>query len=80
MNINGLTEDSRIYINPSISKYFKNLQYNCRVLKRHGMIKSVKTGDDGVIKIKTLNDEFIKVSHESDLLKRFNQFQNFSFS
>ena len=80
MNINGLTEDSKIYINPSLSKYFKNLQYNCRVLKRHGLIKGVKTSDDGVIKIKTLNDEFIKISHESDLINRFDQFANFSFS
>ena len=80
MNINGLNEESRIYINPSLSKYFKNLQFNCRVLKRNGLIKSVKTSNDGTIKIKTLTDEFIKISHESDLIDRFEEFKNFSFS
>ena len=79
MNINGLTDESRIYINPSLCKYYKNLQYNCWILKRNGLIREVKTSDEGVIKIKTLNGEHVKVSHESDLVSRFEDFKNFSF-
>ena len=37
------------------------------------MISNVKVNDDGSIKIKTLEGKFVKISHESDLLSRFDE-------
>ena len=51
--IDGLKDDSAIYIQPSLSPYFKKLAYNCH-LKRNKFIESTFTNDDGSIKIKTL--------------------------
>ena len=77
IDIIGLTPTSHIYIKPSLSPYNGKLAYNCRLLKRDGKIAKVITEDDGTIKIVTLNNDFIKIKHESDLVKRF---KNFSFT
>ena len=79
ININGLTEDSKIFIKPSLSPYFKNLAFNCRLLKKDSLIQNVITEDDGSLKIKTLNNEFIKIKHSSDLTERFKDFTKFKF-
>ena len=52
VNIAGLTEDSKIFIRASQCPYYKNLAYNCRLLKREGHISRVYTGKDGRISIK----------------------------
>ena len=76
----GLTEESKIFFRPSQCTYYKNLSYNCRVLKRKNLISKVNVAGDGRITITLLDNTFVKVSHESDLLKRFPNFKEFSFS
>ena len=75
----GLNDDSKIFIRPSLCPYFRTLAYNCRLLRNSKLIQSVFTSDDGSIKIKTLDNSFNKISHETDLTSRFKDFQNFSF-
>ena len=77
IEISGITGDSKIFIRPSLCPYYKHLQYNCRILKRHDLIKFVATGDDGIIKIKTHDDRYVKITHESDLFERFKLFTHF---
>ena len=67
INVAGLDENSKIYIKPSLCAYFKLLAFNCRLLKTAGRIAGVLTSDDGTIKIKTLDNRFVKIIHETDL-------------
>ena len=78
--IDGLNSESKIYIRPNLSPYFKTLTYNCRILKRNNLIERVITEDDGTLKIKTLHDGYCKITHESELMKRFLMFRNFKFT
>ena len=64
LDIAGLYANSKIFIRPSLCAYYKTSQYNCRILKRHGLVKQVRTEDDGSIKIKTLQDEFKNKKHK----------------
>ena len=80
IDLNGLTDESSLFIRPSLCPYFRTLAYNCRLLKRNGLIASTTTSDDGTIKIKTLDNEFVKINHESDLTSRFTNFEHFSFN
>ena len=75
----GLSPNSRIFIRASQCSYQKNLAVNCRVLKRAGLIFSTSVSDDGKTRIKTLNDEYHKILHESDLTSLFPEFDGFSF-
>lgn len=79
IDIPGLHDESRIYIRASQCQYYKNLAYNCRMLKRSELIDSYYTAKDGRISIKSVEGENIKISHESDLLDQFPDF-NFSFN
>ena len=79
IEMEGLTEDSKIFIRASQCAYYRNLAFNCRVLKRKGMVSSVKVGDDGKVSIKLLDSTFVKVSHETTLLKLFPIFDGFNF-
>ena len=74
LQIDGLREDSAIYIRPSLSPYYKKLAYNCRLLKRNKFIESTFTNDDGSIKIKTLQGRYVKIYHQQDLSSRFQDF------
>ncbi len=76
----GLDGNSRIYIRPSLCSYYKNLSYNCRLLKRNGLIERVNTANDGKISIKTMDGSYLRITHESDLTTRFPRFQRFSFN
>ena len=58
-----------------MSPYFSNLAYNCRLLKKGNLISKVITEDNGTLKIVTLNNEFIKIKHETDLTSRFRRFE-----
>ena len=80
IDINGVDDESKIYIRPSLCPYFRTLAYNCRLLKKYNLISFVFTNDDGTLKIKTLNDSYVKIFHESDLTSRFNQFKHFQFT
>ena len=79
IDIPGLQHDSKIYLRASQCPYFKNLSYNCRVLKRNGRIAKVNVGKDGSISVKKLDDSFIKVTHEDTLRENFPDFENFNF-
>ena len=79
IDIAGLNNDSKIYIRASQCPYFKNLSYNCRVLRRNGLIDKVNIGKDGSITIKTLDGNFTKVTHEDILREKFPDFQDFNF-
>ena len=79
INVAGLTGESRIYIRPSLCPYYNKLAYNCRVLKRNGMIERVHTANDGKLSVKCLDGSFLKVTHETDLLDKFPRFERFNF-
>ena len=79
IDIPGITEHSRIYIRPSLCTYYKNLAYNCRVLKRSEMIERVIIANDGKISIKALDGSYLKIEHQTDLQNKFPRFQRFSF-
>ena len=77
--VDGLRPDSKIYIRANQCPYYKQLSYNCRMLKRANKIMNVIVGKDGKTTIKTLNNRFVKILHASDLTSRFPDFQDFSF-
>ena len=79
IDIPGLNENSRIYINASQCPYYKCLAYNCRLLKRKGLISGHFTSKDGRITIKTHDEEFIKITHETELTQNFPLFREFNF-
>ena len=80
VEIAGLHPESRIYIRPSLCSYYKNLAYNCRLLKRGNFIENQKVSNDGKITIKTLDGSFVKIMHETDLKTRFTRFEKFDFN
>lgn len=71
LNLSGLTDESKIFINPSLTPYSKRLAFNCRVLRRAGHVSKIRIEDDGLIKI-------IK-DGEEDLTTKFPNFGDFSF-
>ncbi len=79
IDIAGLNGDSRIFIRPSLSPYFNNLAFNCRVLKRKKLIKRAITSNDGRLSIQKNDDSYVKIQHESDLTKIFPDFEHFKF-
>ena len=81
LDIAGITNESQIFIRASQCSYYKNLGFNCRKLKRAGLISKVITGKDGRITI-ILNDgkKWLQVSHESDLITNFPEFLEFDFN
>ena len=80
IDISGLNDDSQIFIKPSLCPYYSMLAFNCRVIKREGLISSVRVGDDCTIKIKTLDEKTVKTTHESELVEMFPNFGSFKFS
>ncbi len=79
IEIAGLGDNSRIFINASQCSYYKMLAFNCRLLKRKGLISGVFTSKDGRLSIKTHDEDFIKISHETDLTQSFPMFREFNF-
>ena len=43
LQLNGLQNNIRIFIRPSLCPYYKQLVYNCRMLKRNDLISQVWT-------------------------------------
>ena len=80
LDIPGLTNESMIFLRPNLCPYFNKLAFNCRVLRRHELISKVVTSDEGVVKIKTLDNKFIKLTHETDLILAFPNFKHFNFN
>ena len=78
--LSGLTDDSRIFINPSLTPYTKKIAYNCRLLRRAGMLQTVKIEDDGSIKILISEEEdYRRIAYESELTSLFPTFDGFNF-
>jgi chromosome segregation ATPase len=80
LDIAGLNNESKIFVKPNLCPYYKTLAYNCRVLKRNGLIASTSVDDDGTVKIKTLENEHVKILHETKLRQWFPDFRWFKFS
>ena len=79
LDMAGVDASTKIYIRPSQCAYYRNLAYNCRLLKRGNLISKVNISNDGRVSIKLLDDSLVKVGHESILLSHFPQFDNFNF-
>ena len=75
----GLPQDTKIYVTNNLCPHMKSLAYECRLLKQKNRIKDTWSFN-GVLKIKRLNDDIIKISHEVDLFKLFPDFVDFSFN
>ena len=80
INVAGLTPQSKIYIRPNLCSYYSSLAYNCRQLKRSELIVAVRINDDGRVVIKTHGGDFVKISHESELVDMFPRFGEFNFN
>ena len=78
LNIPGLTSESMIFIRASQCPYYRTLAFNCRVLKRKGLLERHSTGKDGKISIK-IGQRWYKITHEEDLRHHFPNFEGFSF-
>ena len=80
LQLNGLTNESKIYINPSLTQYSKCLSYNCRILRRKGLVDKIKIEDTGEIKIRMKGEvKFVRIRVESDLTTYFPFFKEFNF-
>ena len=79
LQIPGLTDESQIFIRASQCPYFSNLAYNCRLLKRSKLIKTVFIDKEGRIQIQLVTEEKKKITHELDLLELFPTYK-FSFN
>ena len=77
--IAGLDNNSKVFFNPSLCSYYKELAYNCRKLRNEGIISKVKTDDNGIISIVLLTGGVLKVKHHVDLTDKFPDFRNFTF-
>ena len=78
--IQGITINTKFFIRASLCPYYKNLAYNCRLLKRNKIIHNTMTSDDGSVKILIdAEGSFEKLSHIEDLKRKFPHFQHFSF-
>ena len=78
INVCGIDNNSALYINPSLCPYSKKLAFNCRSLRRAGLISKAHTENDGSIKIQLLDGSSVKINHETDLTSRFCSY-GFSF-
>ena len=72
-------KDTTFYVNPSLSSYSHSIAYNCRVLKRKGLIADTWV-NNGKIKIKMLDNQINVIWHEIDLFELFQDFNEFSFN
>ena len=79
LDIPGINDQTKIFIRASLSPYYSNLSYNCRVLKRRKMILRIRTNELGKLSIQKIDGSFVKVDHESDLTKIFPDFKEFNF-
>ena len=81
IDIPGLTDQSRLFIRASQCSFYKNLAFNCRMLKRSGEIAKIYTFVDGKLSIlKPDSRNWIKVDHQSTLTSNFPNFQGFKFN
>ena len=80
LDIDGLNDDSAIYVKANLCPYYKTLAFNCRLLKKHELISGTSVDDDGTVKIKTFDNYSEKILHENKLRRMFPQFRLFKFS
>ena len=79
IDVPGITDDSKNFLRPNLCPYYKKLAFNCRELKRRGLILKVITSDEGTLKIVDKMNKYIKISHELDLTQAFPNFAYFNF-
>ena len=73
-----LPRTTKLYVNDNQSKNMKMIAYNARQLAEAGLIDSTWWYNASV-RIKTLADDFINVTHESQLYKLAPEFRGFTF-
>ena len=73
----GLT-NTILYINSNLCPAYKAIAYNCRKLKKSGLILDTWCAN-GQVKIKFSDNNVEKISHEYDLYELFSDFADFSF-
>ena len=74
LDIPGFTDDTRIFVKPSLTPYFRSLHYQARRLKKKGLIQFVMVEDDGRIKIKDNDNEMLILRHHAVLTDKFPNF------
>lgn len=73
----GFPEGGNIFFNDNLCPYYKQLWYNCRRLKKAGLLTYVWS-NNGIVKIKRDdNSPTIKMLHNDDLIE---EFPDFAFS
>ena len=70
----GLPEGNKIYINPNLSPYFKQIAFYCRRLRLENLISKVETDINDKIKIK-MENHWHKISHINTLYDLFPDFE-----
>lgn len=58
--------------------YYRNLAYNCRILKRRTLISDIKI-INGKLRIKTMDNKWSKICDVADLRRMFPNFKDFVF-
>ena len=76
---NKMNVASTFYVNESLSTSSKTLAFNCRKLKKAGLITDTWYSN-GKIKLKTLDNNIKVIYHEYDLFNLFSDFKEFSFN
>ena len=74
----GFGQDVKLYVNCNLCPAYSNLAYNCRLLRKEGLIKNTWS-TNGTVKIETVEGGIKVITHEADLVKRFTDFGGFSF-
>ena len=81
IDIPGINDDTRIFVRASQCAFYKNLAFNCRMLKRNGDVSKIITAVDGKITIQRADNlAYVKVTHGSVLSSNFPDFDNFDFN
>ena len=70
--------NTTFYVKNNLCPSFKDLAFNCRKLKKSGLISDTWCAN-GNIKIKFSDTNIETISHEYDLYEFFPDFQDFSF-
>jgi len=63
----GFPDDTLLYINPNLNRYFQRLLWKCRTLKRRNKILSFKFQNESVLIKKSQSERFIKLTGEKHI-------------
>ena len=75
----GYGTDVKFYVNANLCPAFKNLAYNCRLLKKKGQILDTWS-NHGKVVVKLHGNTIKNLIHEMDLFNLFPNFNSFTFN